>query len=415
MIIQRQATYLLEERLNQFPVVAVLGARQCGKTTLVKQLQNNGWQYFDLENTEHYERIKNDPLFFFRQHPHHVIIDEAQLCPQIFAVLRGIIDEDRQYKGRFILTGSSSPDLQKNMSESLAGRMTTIELSPLKVNEFYQAPLSDFYEIFEQPFTRTSIDSVIKTMGSPPFTLEQIQHVWFYGGYPEPTLANDINFYQSWMQAYRDTYINRDIKQLFPQLNVFAYQRFLNMLSHLSNTILNRSDIARSLEISEKTVRDYLKIIEGTYLWRMLPSYEKASIKTIVKMPKGHMQDTGLLHFLLKINSLDDLYNHPIVGHSFEGFVIEELLKGLNNKGIVNTDAYYYRTRTGIEVDLILEGFFGVLPIEIKYGSVVISKQLKNLKSFIEKNKLPFGILINQSSEITWLTEKILQIPVGCL
>ena len=145
----------------------------------------------------------------------------------------------------------------------------------------------------------------------------------------------------------------------------------------------------------------------------MLYSYENIVKKSIIKMPKGYVRDSGLLNYLLRIHDVNELYEQPQVGNLFESFVIEEIIKGLTSKGIVNWQAYYYRTRNGAEIDLILEGFFGTIPIEIKYGSTVQMKQLMALQEFVREHHLPFGIVINQSERFKWLCEEIVQIPVG--
>lgn len=395
--------------LEQFPIVVILGARQCGKTTLARQLLPD-WKYIDLENPLDHELIQRDPIFFFQQYPRHVVIDEAQDYPELFRVLRGIVDVERQEKGRFLLTGSSSPELLSQVSESLAGRVAMVHLGTLKANEYYDQPLSEFYQLFQEELTPKNI--VTKT---PPLSTQQMQTVWFRGGYPEPVLQQDQLFYERWMDAYRDTYVNRDIAKLFPRLNKRAYQRFLYILSKLSGTIINRRDLARAIEISEGSVREYLTIIEGTFLWNFLPSFEGNAIKSIIKMPKGYLRDTGLLHHLLRINSYEKLYHDPLMGNSFEAFVIEELLKGMQATFVTNWRPFYYRTRDGAEIDLILEGPFGMLPIEIKHGVNVKIKQLTALIKFVEDYQLPFGMLINQSEQVQWLTPKIVQIPVGWL
>jgi len=396
--------------LENFPAVAIIGPRQAGKTTLAKQIAPD-WAYFDLERPADYQRIAHDPDFFFTQHSHHIIIDEAQLMPSLFNVLRGVIDNQRPDTGRFILTGSSSPDLLTQISESLAGRIATLELGTLKANEFYQAPLSPFYQLFENKITKKNIDILIQH--KQPLSNNQLVHHWLEGGYPEPILAHNRKFYDQWMTDYRLSYVNRDVAKLFPRLNKIAYQRFLSILSKLSGTIINKSQIARDIEVDEKTIREYLSIAEGTFLWRMLYSYENNVKKSVVKMPKGYLRDSGLLNYLLRIHDLNDLYEYPQVGNLFEAFVIEELIKGLQGKGIVNWQAYYYRTRNGAEIDLILEGFFGTIPIEIKYGSTVQMKKLTTLREFVKEHNLPFGIVINQSDKLEWLCEEIVQIPVG--
>ena len=176
---------------------------------------------------------------------------------------------------------------------------------------------------------------------------------------------------------------------------------------------MNKRDLASAIEVSEGTVKSYLSIADGTFLWRQLPSYEKNVLKAVIKMPKGHIRDTGLLHYLLQIQDLESLIADPIVGQSFEGFVIEELIKGLQATTLTNWQAHYYRTRNRADIDLILSGPFGVLPIEIKFGSHTRIKTLTALSAFVKEHKLPFGVLINQSDEVTWLTPEIIQIPVG--
>lgn len=409
MPIQRNLQAKSEELLNNFPVLAILGARQCGKTTFTKQLKPD-WKYFDLENPNDFEVISRDPVFFFEQFPQHLILDEAQDYPEIFKTLRGVIDSDRTQKGRFIITGSSSPDLLNHISETLAGRIAIIKMDTLKANEACLQPLSEFYEVFYHPLDRKNLIE-----GPPRISNSDMQKIWLTGGYPEPVLQNQPDYYAQWMQQYRDTYINRDLSKLFPRLNKFAYQQFLSMLSKLSGTIINKAELSRAIDVSQPTIAEYLHITTGTFLWRSIPSFSSNRIKSLIKMPKGHMRDSGILHYLLKISDMDSLITSPNVGLSFEGFVIEEILKGLEATSVINWEQYYYRTSSGAEIDLILHGPFGLLPIEIKHGSTVKTKQLQALAHFIQEFECPFGIVINQASETRWLTPQIYQIPVGWL
>ena len=217
------------------------------------------------------------------------------------------------------------------------------------------------------------------------------------------------------MEIYEAIYISLDIAKLYPQLNKIAYQRFLTMLCNLSGTILRKSDVGRALEVSEGSIREYLSIAEGTFLWRALPSYEKSVSKSLIKMPKGYVRDTGLLHSLLRITTSEQLYRDPIIGHSFEGFVIEEIIQGLQSTMLTHWSYSYYRTRAGAEIDLILEGPFGTIPIEIKYGTTVQKKHLNHLQVFLHDNDFPFGIVINQSEKCLWLTNNIFQLPANYL
>lgn len=399
--------------LEWFPVVVILGARQVGKTTLAKEL-GEGWTHLDLEQPEDLDRFSYDPKYFFSEHPDFIIIDEAQEYPEIFKILRGVIDSNRGKNGRFIITGSSSPELMSNVSETLAGRVAIVELGTLKCNEFYDLPLSPFFSLFESSLSSLAGDE-LPIKGSPPLTRKQVHHSWFYGGYPEPLLGNDTDRHAVWMKNYRDTYLNRDVAKLFPKLNRQAYRRFITMLSKLSGTLINKSQVGRAVEASESTIRDYIEIADGTYVWRTINSFEASVAKSITKMPKGYIRDSGLLHYLLGIQNLDSLMENPVVGTSFEGFVCDELVKGLEATNVTNWNIHYFRTRGGAEIDLIIDGSFGVLPIEVKYGSTVKRSSLKSLTAFVKDNQLPMGMVINQGEKVEWLTRDIVQVPVGWL
>ena len=404
--IDRNLFHKLKKSFAFFPAVTLLGARQVGKTTLSKQLIPEA-RYIDLENPEDLSLLKLNPGVFLQSQTAPLIIDEAQLYPEIFKILRGVIDQNRDLKGRFIITGSSSPDLLAHVSETLAGRVALHELGTLKANEISQKPLSLLYSLLE-----SGGDLMELAHQDAPLTQEEIHRAWFLGGYPEPVLSEDSLFYQQWMDNYRQTYVNRDVAQLFPRLNKQAYQRFLSVLSKLSGTILNRRDIARSIEVTEGSIRTYLDIAEGTFMWRALPSFEKNVIKSVVKMPKGFIRDSGLLHHLLHIKTFDQLISSPEIGRSFESFVIEELLKGLEATRLTHWSPHYYRTRNGAEIDLILEGVNGSIPIEIKYSATLTKKQLIALNTFIEEHQLDFGVVLNQSRHVAWVAPKVLQIPV---
>lgn len=409
MYLQRNYEQLAERYLLSFPVLCLIGPRQAGKTSFAKHLRKD-WQYFDLERTTDLELISQSPDLFFEQYNKNIIIDEAQDYPQLFKTLRGVIDANRELNGRFILTGSSSPELIAHLSDSLAGRIGIIEIGTLKANEYYGKPLSNFYEIFAEPHKKESIH-----LDTPQLSNEQMRFCWLKGGYPGPLLADNEIYYQDWMDNYYATYINRDIARLFPRLNKLAYQRFISTLSSLSGTIINKADLARAIEIGEKTINEYLRIAEQTFIWRNINYDVTSQVKSIVKSPKGYICDSGLQHYLQKINNFDALLRSASVGHSFETFVIEEIIKGITSAGINNVDYKYYRTAKGAEVDLVISTPANTIPIEIKMASSVPIKKLSGLTKYIAENNLNFGILINQSDRIFWVTENILQVPVGIL
>jgi predicted AAA+ superfamily ATPase len=406
----------LESKINNllgyFPIVIILGARQCGKTTLARMLRPE-WRYFDLERARDYDFVTRDFEFFIKEHPQSLIIDEAQRYPALFQELRGVVDRDRRHRGRFILTGSSSPDLIKNVSESLAGRVGIVELGTFKANETYAQGLPAFYKIFEGVLDRNVSDS-LKSI-EPALSHDQLMQAFLKGGYPEPVLEKDDRFHAAWMENYVQTYVERDIRALFPRLDLIKYQRFVAMLSGLSGTIINRSQVGRSLDISEKSIRDYLQIITGSYIWRNIASYEKDAGRSIVKMPKGNFRDSGLSHFLQGISTRDQLLTYPHAGAAFEAFVFEEIIKGIQATVAVNWNYYHFRTRNGAEVDLILEGPFGILPIEIKFGNQIRQRRIQALKNFVYTRDLPLGLVINNSDDIQMIADRILQLPATCI
>lgn len=408
----RQIAERVEKLLKRFPVVVILGARQVGKSTLAKMLRPN-WEYFDLGNPNHFRSIENDPVLFFDDNPDSVIIDEAQMSPKLFLTLRGVVDKKRSSKGRFLLTGSASFNLMKNVSESLAGRVGILELSPFKVSEKSKKPLSHFFELFESPIVPEQL-SMLKNLKATS-TVSVIKTNILGGGYPEPSLTSDSEFRLDWMENYFETYLNRDIRAMFPRIELLKYRRVVSMLSSLSGTILNKSEIARSAEISEKSCRDYLDIISGTYFWRNIPAFTTSKIKTSQKLPKGHFRDSGLTLFLQNIHNKSQLDVYPKLGNVFESFVVEEILRGIDCTNARNVGVYHFRTKAGGEIDLVLEGSFGLLPIEVKFQSNTTRKQLTSMDNFIDLHNIPLGIVVNNCEKPSKISEKIIQIPVSSI
>lgn len=402
----------IDRLLEMFPVVAVIGPRQCGKSTLVQKLHPE-WKYYDLESPDDYRLITEDPLSFFSINHEKVIIDEAQQYPELFKVLRGVIDADRISKGRFILTGSSSPHIVKGITESLAGRISTVEMSPFKQGEYYDAAFPDIYELLISGATQSEDFLGLQA----PLRLDQSMNLWSKGGFPEPLIEGEGNdpFYAHWMENYIADYVSRDIRGLFPRLNIHNFRRFLTLLAQFSGHQLNMSNMARALGTSVSTVKDYLDIIHETFLWRNLEAYTQNPLKKVQKANKGFFRDQGLLHYFLKINDLDQLLLHPVAGYSFESFVTEEIIRGLQATMATQVSFNYYRTIDKSEVDLIVESSTAVVPIEIKLNSVVNKKSLRGLEIFLSDMKCKYGIIVNRGKRVERLTDKIVQIPVQYL
>ncbi len=394
--------------LQMFPAVAVIGPRQCGKSTLVQAVAPD-WKYYDLERPDDYQLISSDPLGFFSRQRDRVIIDEAQQFPELFQTLRGVIDRDRKATGRFILTGSSSPEIIRGLSESLAGRIATVELWPFKMVEFYDQPVPAVYDLLIDKITTAERLSELNT----GITLSQMYAHWLLGGYPEPRIKGQEHpvFHGLWMDEYFADYIRRDIQRLFPRLNTQIFRLFIQSLAFSSGNIINHSSLARALEISSVTAKEYLDILHNTFIWRNLRSFEKNTLKKVQKMPKGFFRDQGILHHLLKLDDLDRLMVHPQAGASFESFVIEEIIRGFQCTAQAGVDFNFYRTRDKSEIDLIVDGPFGTIPIEVKLGTKRKQQMLTPMKTFLKDTRARFGILVNNAEKIEVVADNIIQIP----
>ncbi len=406
---KRAYTTLLNQYLTLFPCVAILGPRQCGKTTLLKTLPSS-WTHFDLEKTDDYDLIEKSPDLFFRLNPDFISIDEAQQLPSLFQALRVAIDQKRSRPGRFVITGSSSPHLLKSISETLAGRVGIIEMAPFSCSEAHEKDPSTFFKLLTSEKHPKNWVNELK----PQFSLQEIHRYWWQGGYPEPWIRKTNDFRMAWMSNYVKTYLERDIARLFPQLNQIRFRTFLNLLAGLSGTIINYSDVARSLGISTPTVRDYVDIVHGSFIWRQIPAFEKKSLKRLVKHPKGYFRDGGLLHFLMKIPDQKSLLTHPKMGASWESLVIEEIVRGLQARGL-SFETSYYRTAAGAEVDLVLEGDFGLIPIEIKYARSNTGHDLRALREFVSTYKCRLGIMIHNEETVRLYDETLIGIPFSYL
>jgi hypothetical protein len=405
--IKRIAVNSIAYLMKKFPIVAILGARQVGKTTLLHQILPSA-PFFDLESEADYDRIKSDPEFFLSQYEETIILDEAQLCPELFPSLRVAVDKRRKHNGQYLLSGSSSPLLLKNLSESLAGRIAIFELSPLHIQECWTSA-STLYDWLAEGKVK-NYDKLKVT-----WSWDQLLQSCFYGGFPDPFLQRkDHRYFSLWMSNYFKTYIDRDIRKLFPGLNIEAYRRFIKMLGSSSGHIFKASDFSKSLDVSEPTIKTYLEIAEGTFLWRNIPSFQKNTRKRLVKMPKGHIRDTGMINYLLNITNCENLREHPLFGTIWELFVIEQVIRGLQAK-LIDFRYFYYRTHNQAEIDLVLEGTFGIIPIEIKLGLRIDQRRLFTLEQFIKEYRCPFGLIISNTEKPQLLSPRIIHVPAGCL
>ena len=397
-------TFLLE----QFPCVVLLGARQVGKSTLLRQVLPQA-PFYDLERQTDFDRIDADPEFFLADHDQPIVLDEAQYCPKLFNALRVHIDRNRKQNGQFLLSGSSSPSLLHEISETLAGRSAILEIGSFSLGEAWPGGISAFYGMIGEG----RFDEIPHL---PPLrTPKQVVDSCFLGGYPEPFLKrNQPLFPELWMENYFKTYVERDIQRLFPGLRADAYRRFIQMLGFSSGKIVNYANFARSLGVSQPTAKSYFQIAEGTFLWRQITSFDRNPHKRVTKMPKGYLRDTGLIHHLLHVGSMEQMKGHPDFGTIWEAFISEQVIKGLQLT-LIPFRFYYYRTRHMAEVDLVLENRHGIIPIEIKVGITTPARHIQTLKGFVEEFDSPCGFVINNGEKVLQIAEKIWQIPAHYL
>lgn len=338
-MIERHLRETIVHCLDEYPAVALLGPRQAGKTTLARHIAKQKQQslYLDLESPHYRDRLAADPFEYLQSHKQKlVILDEIQFLPEVFQALRVLIDEDlpeARPNGRFLILGSASLDLLRQSSESLAGRIAFVELGPL-----------DLLEV------QTHLN-----WGS----------LWTRGGFPNSFQAATDSKSLTWRRNLLRTYLERDIPQLGPRIPSLTLRRFLTMLAHSQGRLLNAADLARSLAVDGKTVARYLELFQSLLLVRLLPPYHANISKRLVKGPKVYIRDSGLLHCLLDLQDGESVLSHPVTGHSWEGFVIENLM----NRAPDTVTPYFFRTAAGAEVDLLLTMPGGKLwAIEIKRG-----------------------------------------------
>ena len=328
--LKRRLAEAVLRSIKAYPVTVILGPRQVGKSTLAKELipHFRNSLYLDLERPSHLSKLE-EAEYFLSQHKKNLIcLDEIQRLPEIFPLLRSLVDED-QRNGRFLILGSAGKELLRQSSESLAGRIAYWELSP-----FNQLEISDKAE----------------------------EQLWFRGGFPKSFLSSSERESGEWREHYIRSFLESELPQWgFRRLQPLSMNRLLSMLAHNQGQILNISKLASSLGLSSPTIQSYLDILEKTFLIRRLPAYFSNLKKRLIKSPKIYVRDSGILHSLLQIEDFKGLFGHPVFGPSFEGFVVENIIACLPQ-----WEFYFYRTKSGAEIDLLLLKGRQRLAVEIK-------------------------------------------------
>lgn len=354
----------LRALLRRWPAVVVLGPRQCGKTTISRQALP-AWSYLDLERPSDATPLLADPEGRLAQLGDRVIFDEAQQVPALFSVLRSVIDERRHRQGRFVLLGSAAPTLVRGIAESLAGRAAFLDLPPFRWEEVHAA--------------------------RPAAALTDL---WFRGGFPRAFLARGATARHEWLEAYTRALVERDLPTLGIDVSAAQMRRLWPMLAHVNGGLWNASQIAQSLGVSYHTVDRYLDILEQVFLVRKLPPFFANISKRLVKSPKVYLRDTGVLHFLLGIDSPAALNTHPARGLSWEAFVIDQMITGLQRVR-PSSRAYFWRTATGQEVDLLFDHGSRRVPFEIKLNTSPSPEDAKGVRLCMADLGLKRGYVIH--------------------
>jgi uncharacterized protein len=374
-MITRSVTPFIERSLAEQAAVAIIGPRQVGKTTLAREIADKrpGSLYLDLEAREDRDRLA-EPALFLRQYENSlVVLDEIHRVPELFSSLRGIIDQGRRTghgKGRFLILGSASIDLLRQSSESLAGRITYINMGPFNVLEL-------------------------------PADESTLLQLWTRGGFPGSYLAPNDTVSLRWRDDFIRTYLERDVPLFGPRVPAGVLERLWTMLAHGQGTLLNASRLASALQITAPTVQRYIDLLSDLLLVRRLQPFHNNAGKRLVKSPKVYIRDSGLVHALLGLKTFNDLAGHPVSGSSWEGFVIDNLLAAAPER----TVASFYRTAAGAEIDLLLEiPGHGLWAIEVKRslsgrpekGFYIACQDLKPAKQFVVNSGLdPYPIDAN--------------------
>ena len=353
-MIKRHASKILLEKSRHYPVVAITGPRQSGKTTLAKTLFP-GKPYCSLEDLDHRRFAERDPRGFLAQFPKGAVLDEVQHCPDVFSYMQSLVDAQDSL-GLFVLTGSQQFGLLANITQSLAGRVGLIQLLPFTLQELQRAKRAP-----------VSIEALLFTGSYPPIYDRKIA----------PT---------SWYNDYIMTYIERDVRRLIHVQDLRLFHRFLQMCAARTGQLLNLSGLASDCGITHNTAKAWLSVLEASYILCLLSPHHKNFNKRLVKSPKLYFYDTGLVCALLGLQNSDQLIMHPMRGALFETWVVSELIKRRFNQGLLS-NLYFWRDSQGHEVDILIDQGNKLIPVEVKSGQTIVEDYFSGLNYWQSLNK----------------------------
>jgi predicted AAA+ superfamily ATPase len=408
MLLKRLPTVLLKEYLKKFPIVAVIGARQVGKTTLVRDLLKETRKYLTFDEETVVLTARENPRSFLTQED-KITIDEIQKLPEILPTLKQIVDEKR-VSGRFLLTGSANLLLLPKIKETLAGRVVYIELEPLT--------------IFECLKEKTSIPKLIKVLQAKSAEncwkiLKQLKpnqvplkKLIFRGGYPSAWLENNDHLRQAWFKGYVSSYLERDIRDISRIKNLYEYRKFLALAAFRCGQLLSKSDLARDCGISYSTANHFFNLLLSTFQIFIIEPYYKNIGKRLIKAPKLMWTDTGLALHLQGIDSWEELERLGRIGHLLENKIAIEL-KALLSVFMPLAKLFYWRTSAGAEVDFIIEHKGKVIPIEVKWAERIDHYDLRGIEAFLKdfRGSADWGIVLYQGNNLLKVKDNLFLVP----
>ena len=406
----RYLNRLIEKRLKDlftyFPVVSVLGARQVGKSTLIRNVFGDRVKTVVFDPVKDVGQARHDPDLFLDHNPPPLFLDEVQYAPELLAALKRRVDE-RGTPGQYILSGSQNLSVVKNISESLAGRVGILHLGSMTFSELTETVMTP---CFLEGWLKGEVREVVK-----PVHLAWYETVW-QGGYPG-LLKLPKHLYSTFFDSYVQTYIERDIRTVAAVGDLQLFGRFFALLSAMSSCEVNPTQIGRELGIDRKTARHWIAIAEATYQWVEIPAFSRNSIKRTSGKHKGYMTDTGLICHHQRIPSFDLIPNHPLQGRLIETWVVMEFIKRIQSWN-AQPGFYHYRSHQGAEVDLILEWGGKLFPVEIKCSSNPTRRNGSGINAFrktFPMENIEKGLIVCAVEKPMWLADNLLAIPWWCL